>query len=76
MSSRGLKWLSVGVFGVGEEVAVDDVGESSFEGAHGFHAGVAELHPTLEELLGRRVTSPLRDRDAMDRTVQLAVARA
>ena len=51
MSSRGSKLLSGGVFGVGEEVAVDDVGESSFEGAHGFHSRVAEFHPTLEELL-------------------------
>ena len=35
MSSRWLKLFPGGEFGVGEEVAVDDVGESSFEGAHG-----------------------------------------
>ena len=36
MSRRGLKLLSGGEFGVGEEVAVDDVGESPREGAHGW----------------------------------------
>ena len=76
MSSRGLKLCLVVCSAVGEEVAVDDVGESSLEGAYGFRAGVAVLHPTLEELLGRRVAATLGDGDAMDRAVQLAVAGA
>jgi hypothetical protein len=76
MSSRRPKLLSGGVCGIGEEVAVDDVRQSSLEGAYGFHSRVAELHPTLEELLRGWVTSTLRHGDAVDRTVQLAVAGA
>ena len=67
--------LSGGVFGVGQKAAVDDIGESSLEGANGFHR-CCRASSDARGTLRRWVTSTLCHRDAMDRGVQLAVAGA
>ena len=62
--------------GVGEEGAVDDVGESAFESAEGFGSGVAVVLSSFE--VGDRVGvySSLGDGDAVQGRVELPVAGA
>ena len=59
--------------GVGEELAVDDVGEASFERSHGLAAGLALGSAGGKEGLCSRVVAGLGERDYVDRVVEPAV---
>jgi hypothetical protein len=68
--------LGGGALGVGDEVAVDDVGQASFEAAQGFHRGLAggELASVVGAALG--VLAQLHDGGDVDDVVDPAVAGA
>jgi hypothetical protein len=68
--------LGGGALGVGDEVAVDDVGQASFEAAQGFHRGLAggELASVVGAALG--VVAQLHDGGDVDDVVHPAVAGA
>ena len=68
--------LGVGfvVLGVGEEGAVDDVGELAFEGSDGFGFGVAVGEALFQVGLGVGVAADLGDGDAVEGGVDLTVA--
>jgi hypothetical protein len=68
--------LGGGALGVGDEVAVDDVGQASFEAAQGFHRGLAggELASVVGAALG--VVAQLHDGGDVDDVVDPAVAGA
>lgn len=51
---------------------MEAAGDESLERAEGLALGLALGHPTGEVVLGWRVTSDLRDGDAVDRRVELA----
>jgi hypothetical protein len=70
MSSGVGEWV---LLGVGEEGAVDDVGEFAFEESKGFSFGGAGLETALDEGLGVGVDTDLGDRDAVQRGVGLPV---
>ena len=63
-------------FGPGEEAAVDDVGEVSFERAAGFAWCLALRDLAGEEGAGWWVVAGLDDRDPVEGGVELAVAAA
>jgi hypothetical protein len=63
--------------GIGEQGPVDDVGESPLESSQCFGLGLVVLgHASLEVRAGVVVAAHLRDRDAVDGCVDLAVACA
>ena len=59
-----------------EQVAVDEVGEASFEGSSCFAGCVAAGDPSFEVDVRVGVAGALGDGDAVDGAVQLPVARA
>jgi len=61
------------VGGVGEQRAVDDVGEASFEGADRFGLGVTACPAAFEELPRWRVVARLGDGDAVQCCVELPI---
>jgi hypothetical protein len=71
-SGRGGGGLGV-VSGVFEHGAVDDVGESPFEGSECFFLGVAASKSPGDEGLGVGMATELGDGDPMDGGVGLAV---
>ena len=60
--------------GVGEECSVDDVGESAFECSDGFFVGVAVGGSPVKEAARWGVVAGLGEGDAVDGSVELAVA--
>ena len=62
--------------GVGGEGSVDNVGEASFEGSDRFFVRVAHSEASIAVVAGGLVTTELRDRDAVDRGVELPIPDA
>src|SRR4029453_7182237 len=65
--------LCVGL-GVEEQCSIDDVGESTLEGAERLGLGVASGAAAVKKGAGVRVVVGLGDGDAVDRGVELPVA--
>ena len=59
---------------VSDHSAVDDVGESALESAHGFGLGVAALAGVVVELSGPRVAAQLGERHVVEHAVDAPVA--
>jgi len=64
------------VFGVGDEGAEDNVGQSSFENSNGFGFVVTGCAASLQKGSGIRVVVRLHDCDSVDCGVELSVAGA
>ena len=76
MSSRLGDATRGGSLGVDEQGSIDDVGQAALEGAQCFGLRVPGGDPALDVGLGVIVAAHLRDGDAVDGGVELAVAGA